>query len=387
MKRAIHQAISISKEIVKNSKRDPEYRQAANQALLNAQYSLLQYRTNLTFEERMHFLQQQAENVKFCFIQDDSTGTAGHSSIIVGGSNLVADFTIPTAPSSIVESKMTVKISFATATNQANSFLIGLLEQKLLYLMSRNCFQELGDIFQFLRMLDEEDSIGTVYSKNYELILNAKLPFLHDLDASSFLSSICWNTVGVFDIQGISFTRIFYYANLESLYLCGLYPLERVSGSDLTGIECLSKWKSQFYFVDLCWEASGKISLLLNPAIRLDSSVIEKYSISDAHYDSSFCLKRGTVESFERALAFLETIKCCLICAELDAKNEGCRVENSLTIPIEESLLTLTVNSTQSIAVSLDGTLDEQASKAATLSRNLQLAKSFVQQAFIAMPI
>ena len=365
IKKNIHQSISIGKEIIKQSIGNSNYKQNIIQVLTDTQFSLIQYNPTIGMEERLKFLNQLATSVNFCFIQDDSL----NSSIIIGGNNLVIDIT-----NFSNYQQLGVKISFATTT--INPFLSRLAEQKILYLMKGNLFKDLRLIFQFLKILDEGSSIGSVYLNNFGLINN--LPFLHDLNLVVLIEGSCWNIIGIFDIEGFSFARIYYYSSLESLYLAGIYPVERIKNEPMLAVDCVSKWKSLFYFVNISWSDNNEVVFSFFPPIRIDLSLIEKYPITNPQYNSSFQLEKCTIDALEIGLSFIASVKLCLICAELDAKNEGCRIENQLSLPIDESLLLISVDSTDTIKVSFAGEVNERASKMATKSRNLQLTKMII---------
>ena len=230
-------------------------------------------------------------------------GSSNSSSIIVGGNNLVVDFTVSTtAANTFQEGKnsVTSKISFASSTRQTSQFLIESIERKLSCLLFCNNFQELKNIFQFLQLLDSENSIGTLYSKNYDFLSTLNLEFFSDLDVNLCLSQICWNRIGVLDVCGVAFPRLFYHANLESLYLSGLYPINKEGETPFSSLDCINQWKNNFYSVEISWDDTENAILSFSPPVHVDSSVLERYSVTGLAYDNLLHVEKCQLSSLDR---------------------------------------------------------------------------------------
>lgn len=383
IKTNINQSITLGKEIVKKAKADPSLSKALLDSLNSVHLSLLSYKSTISLGEKLGFLQEIASSVNFCFIQDDSLPQSNSSSIIVGGNNLVVDFhisvTTPATTSNALSSHIiTSKISFATPNNEMGLFLMEIIEKKLSSLLLGNCFEELKGIFQFLQLADCGDPFRTTFITNIDAVIQNGLFSLSSVSLNDFLNEICWGRIGSFDLFGGVFVRIFYYANLESLYSCGLYPSKQSNCLNLTSEACVSQWKSQFYHVDVSWESVENLIITFCPAIAVDVKLLDKFEATSCLFNSGLRLESCQVGNMRQCLGLIEAVKIWLICGEIDSKNQFYINENSISIPLEQSTISIDVATPNSIHVSVDGASNRNASVAAVKSRNWQIIKSFI---------
>ena len=387
-----NQSINISKEIAKKARNDPNFSKVLVETINSIHSSLFPFNTKISLAERLLYLQQIASSVNFCFIQDDSSSQSTSYSIIVGGNNLVVDFNISTkgtkkifeVPSSVQNSPcdglITCKLSFASSNEEMSLTLIEYIEKRLSLLLEGNDFEELKNLFRFFQIIDCEDSARHAYFANMEALFKYNLQPLYNLTLNDFIGSICWNRIGTFDFINGAFVRIFYYANLEVLYSCGLLFPTKQSHPYLTAEKCALQWKNQIYYADVSWNTSEYVDIELVPPIFLDQKISENFQIESPTFNlESLKLEKCKLTGMDKFMSFIDAVKLSLICNEIDSNNQFCMNENLISVPCEESLVTVRVTAPDSIDVFLDDSLCKKASIAAVKSRNWKIIKSFIQ--------
>ncbi len=380
LKQTTNQTISLCRELFKANgtfPQDEEFKSQAKETLGRLSFSFIKYKKCIQTDEMLSFLQQIANSVSFCFLQDDDPVKSDCFLVTIAGCVLVVDLCIPRQMIDV--QRISTKISSAACDKQTE--LLVALEERICFLLSQGDYFELQQLFNVLKQKDSGSLplLSQVYAdlfrqhEQLEILPQFHLP----LNAATTAIEAIYTKIGVFDIwQGV-FPVIYFYATVERLFEAKCLP----EAGNSVSWSAFQKAKQSFYSAKLSWlEEEGKIHALFSPSIPFHLGLFEEFADCKSQFDGQLKLESMSFNCMTQVIEFLCKLKMFLMLWEIVPEVECFQAANKVSFSVNGIDLRMEASSLNEIRVfeGVNEVFKREASVAASISRSLKIIKLYL---------
>ena len=380
LKQSTNQTIALCKELFKTDgvfSQDAEFKSQAKETLGRLSFQFLKYKRCIHTDEMLSFLQQIANSVSFCFLQDEDPVKSDCFLVTVAGCVLVVDLCIP--KQMIDVERICTKISAANCDKQTE-FLVA-LEERICLLLSEGDYFELQQVFTVLKQLDSGSlpMLSQVYADLFAEQQKLEiLPQFHQQQpaATKAIAAIV-GKLGVFEVWQSVFPVVYFYAPLEKLFEAKVLA----GKDDFVSWDAFQQAKRCFYSAKLTWqEEEAKIHASFSPSVTFHSAFFQEFAHCKSQFDGQLKLESMSFASTCELMEFLLKLKLFLTLLEIVPEIGSFQMANKVSFSVNGVVYLMEASAPDEIRVfeESNGNLKREASIAATISRSLKIIKAYL---------